>query len=62
MLQLSSPGEDGKRSISFIDPSDILDCYTWINGDPLVDDQNRIQLPHYKISKDHEIEALGVVQ
>ena len=62
LLQLSSPGKDGRRSISFIDPSDILDCYTWINGDPLVDEHKKILLPHYKINQNHEIEALTNTQ
>ena len=39
-----------------------MDCYTWINGDPLVDEHKKILLPHYKINQNHEIEALTNTQ
>lgn len=58
ILQMSM-AENGKRSISFIDPTDIDQCYTWIDGTSLLNDESRVQLPHYTINHQHEIAAMG---
>jgi hypothetical protein len=57
MLQISTAGENGRRSISFIDPSDIEQCYTWLDGKSLVDESGNVQLPHYKISPELEVQT-----
>jgi len=58
VLQISSPGRNGRRSISWIDPSDVLDCYTWLSGQPLVDENGRINLPRYIVHNPRKVIAM----
>jgi uridine kinase len=61
MLQISSLGLNGEHSISLIDPSDIKDCYTLLNGEPLIDKENKIHLPYYKINQQKGVKIMSKI-
>ncbi len=59
MIQISGPNEQDQRSVSFIDPTDINQCYTAIDGSPLVDTSGKILLPHYSINPNNEVTTMA---